>query len=234
MKRLKLWHRSALVVALSIPFNALSNTSTESRILRLERIIDVRIQSQVDMQQELDRMTHEVATLRGLLESQTHQMEQVLKRQRNLYNQMNHLTDQKTTNNMRPEIEPELSAEEAYEYAVNLVIKENNYKKARIALEQFMQNYKHNEYTDNALYWLGQLQFSESKLETAEATFNQLIAKYPQSNKLSDSLFKLGLIAEKKGDIKVAKTTYRKVISDYPKSSSARLAQVQISALKEK
>ena len=204
----------------------------ETRVERLERVINTKLQSQFDMQQEIDTLRQEVLSLRGTIETQAHQMEQMLERQRKLYNRLSQISDSKEKQTSNATIDAsKLSEEEAYQFAVDLVLQDKAYDKALIAFKDFLQNYPKSSYSDNALYWLGQLQFSRNDLQKAQDNFSQLVEHYPRSNKRSDSLLKLGIIAEKKGQTKYAKMRYRQVLSEYPNTASARLAKVQINTL---
>tara|TARA_B100001094_G_C18187632_1_gene804921 strand:+ start:3488 stop:4210 length:723 start_codon:yes stop_codon:yes gene_type:complete len=204
----------------------------ETRVERLERVINTKLQSQFDMQQEIDHLRQEVLSLRGTIEIQAHQMEQMLERQRKLYNRLSQISNTKDKQASHTIVEPsELSEEESYQFAVNLVLQDKAYDKALIAFKSFLEQYPKSSYSDNALYWLGQLQFSRNELKMAHSNFAKLVKNYPQSNKRSDSLLKLGIIAEREGHTQDAKSTYQQILNEYPESSSARLAKVQISTL---
>jgi TolA-binding protein len=52
---------------------------------------------------------------------------------------------------------------QAYDAAVNMVLKEKNYDKAIPAFEGFIKQFPNSSYVPNAHYWLGQLMFNKDR-----------------------------------------------------------------------
>lgn len=61
------------------------NSSSETDVQRLERLLENRNRVQLKMQQQLDDMTLEISELRGQLERNSYDMQQMLERQRELF-----------------------------------------------------------------------------------------------------------------------------------------------------
>jgi tol-pal system protein YbgF len=123
------------------------------------------------------------------------------------------------------------SESDAYESAVNLVLKDRNYDAAIPAFEDFVRTYPDSGYAPNSYYWLGQLFFTKNELLKAKAQFERVVAQYPQSAKAADSLSKLGQLAEKEGDAAAAKQFYQLLVSKYPQSKPAKAAKAKLETL---
>lgn len=62
--------------------------SAAEQMVHLERKLDARNRAQVRIQQQLDELQNEVNEIRGATELHTHQLTQVLERQRELYQEL--------------------------------------------------------------------------------------------------------------------------------------------------
>lgn len=123
------------------------------------------------------------------------------------------------------------SESEAYESAVNLVLKDRAYDAAIPAFENFVRTYPDSSYAPNSYYWLGQLFFTKNELLKAKAQFERVVAQFPQSAKAADSLSKLGQLAEKEGDTAAAKQFYQLLVSKYPQAKPAKAAKAKLETL---
>ncbi|CAI3801458.1 tol-pal system protein YbgF [Rheinheimera sp. MM224] len=123
------------------------------------------------------------------------------------------------------------SESDAYESAVNLVLKDRAYDAAIPAFENFVRTYPDSSYAPNSYYWLGQLFFTKNELLKAKAQFERVVAQYPQSAKAADSLSKLGQLAEREGDTAAAKQFYQLLVSKYPQSKPAKAAKAKLETL---
>lgn len=222
-------------VAAPAPVEDLAGGS--DKVARLERMVKAKQQSDFEMMQRLDSLQREVQDLRGLAEQQSYQINQMLQRQRQLYDEIANLQAQPASTAVTVETNTEtaaasLSETASYEQAVNLVLKERKYDAAIPAFKDFIQKFPESSYAANAHYWLGQLLYTKGEFEQASVAFNTVIAKFKTSSKFGDSLVKLGMIAEKSSDITAAKRYYNQVLKDHADSAAARIAKQQLTALK--
>ncbi|BAJ01763.1 conserved hypothetical protein [Shewanella violacea DSS12] len=214
-----------------------AGSSTEERVARLERILQAKQESEFQTQQRLDTLQQEVLDLRGLNEQHGYQIDQMLKRQRKLYEEIANLSAKPTASTATtPKVSSTSSSltlgeTASYEYAVNLVLKQRKYDEAIPAFRGFIKKYPDSTYAANANYWLGQLLYNKSEFESAKKAFDTVVNRFKDSNKRADSLVKLGMIAEKVGTVSAAKVYYQQVIKEYANSAASRLAQQQLSAL---
>lgn len=63
----------------------------EDRVVKLERMVNARGLSQVEMQQQIDALTNDVRSLRGALEESNYKLQQVTDRQKTLYQELDKL-----------------------------------------------------------------------------------------------------------------------------------------------
>lgn len=238
-------------MAAPAPVDDLIGGSGDERLAKLERILKARQQNDFDMQRRLDTLQNEVLELRGITEQQNYQINQILQRQRQLYEEIatasskataapsvsttatasSTPTSTSTPTVSEPSVTSTLDETGSYERAVNLVLKERQYDAAIPAFRDFIKQYPDSAYAANANYWLGQLLYNKNDYETAKQAFSTVVSKYADSSKRADSLVKLGMIAEKSNDKAGAKALYNKVLKEYANSASARLAQQQLSTL---
>lgn len=120
---------------------------------------------------------------------------------------------------------------QAYEQAINFVIKDNNYAAAIPAFESFIENYPNSEYTSNSHYWLGQLYYQKSDFPKAKTHFERVVKQYPNSSRVPDALEKLGMVAEKQNDLVAAKRFYNQLIKSFPKSKPAAKARKKLETM---
>ncbi|MBE8166767.1 MAG: tol-pal system protein YbgF [Shewanella sp.] len=222
------------------PVEDIAGGTNNDRVSRLERIIKARQQSGFEMQQRVSALQQEVLDLRGLNEQQAYQLEQILQRQRQLYDEIAKLQTQQTAPVITTEVSKDpvststgsLSETDSYQRAVNMVLKERKYEEAIPAFQEFIGQYPNSSYSANANYWLGQLLFNKGDLQKAKAAFQTVVNKFPKSGKSSDSIIKLGKIAEQQNDVKLAKRYYQRVINEYQNSAAARVAKSNMAKLK--
>ncbi|WP_270694017.1 MULTISPECIES: tol-pal system protein YbgF [unclassified Aeromonas] len=217
--------------------------SLEDRVALLERTLNARLRLQAELQQQVDSLQGEVFELRGQLEQQTYQMEQSQERQRQLYQELDKVASSQqaapaaaapaaaATPAAAANYSTNQDENQAYDAAVNMVLKEKNYDKAIPAFQGFIKQYPNSGYVPNAHYWLGQLLFNKGDRAGASAQFSTVANKYSKSPKRADALLKLGMLAQLDGKKAEAKTFYEQVIKGYPNTSPAQLARQSLAKL---
>ena len=233
--------------------DASGGSELEQRIVVLERIVKSRTEMQHRLQTQLDNMQMEVDQLRGAVEVNTNELQKVLERQRELYLEIdNRVEALKQSGALQgsampsagvdsgsvssptastPTQAPQAGEDEAYENAVNLILKSREYDKAIPAFQSFISRFPNSGYAPNAHYWLGQLLFNKQQWSEASEQFNIVANRFTDSSKRPDALLKLGVIAERTGDSSTARQLFQQVVNDYPDSSAKRLAESRLNNL---
>jgi tol-pal system protein YbgF len=222
-----------------------SSPDLAEQVISLERKLVARNRAQVNVQRQLDELQNEVNELRGVTEFHSHQLAQVLERQRELYQEL----DRRVSAALKPKeripaaiIAPkgttpayssDLTENEAYDHAVNLVLRDKNYEKAIPEFQAFNQKYPNSTYAANAHYWLGQLLFNKGDFVQAQVAFNIVVEQFLDSTKRSDALQKLAMVAQKQNNKVKAISLYQQLIKEYPDSTAAQLASPRLNSLEE-
>jgi tol-pal system protein YbgF len=233
----------AAVIAAPAPVTDVTSGNSEKRITELERKFSTRTESQHRQQEQLDVMQNEVNELRGTIEVQNYKLEKIVERQRELYleidKRISAVNIQPSTmplpavNPVSSSVEAPLSANEndAYDKAVNLILKDRLYEQAIPEFKKFLQNFPSSSYVPNAQYWLGQLLFNKQDWAGAGEQFQSLITDYPDSSKKADAMLKLGITEMERSNAARAKQLWEQVIAEFADSSSAKLAEKRLKGL---
>ncbi len=215
-------------------------------VAKLKRQIEARDRAAANNLRQLNELQNEVNELRGVTELHAHQLEQVLERQRELYQEL----DRRVSEALKPATQvpstlaapqtsnstsysANLTENEAYDRAVNMVLKDKQYDNAIPEFRAFNQNFPNSTYAANAHYWLGQLLFNKGTLDEAATEFAIVVEQYSNSNKRADAMLKLGMVAQKQGQKGKAIALYQQLLSEYPSSTAAQLAQPRITSLQQ-
>ncbi|MPW35511.1 tol-pal system protein YbgF [Vibrio sp. B1Z05] len=225
----------------SVSTSKSSTASKETETQRLERLLRNSNRVQANLQQQVDGLSMDLSQLHGELERSTHEREQLVERQKELFIELDRIRTELVELKKAP-AQPAQAAPEgkyssnqgeqqAYQSAVDLILKNKDYDAATVALEQFKKDFPESVYSANASYWLGQLYFSKKNdVESAKA-FAAVVA-HEKSNKRADALVKLGDIATRNNSASAAKKYYQQAIDEYPNTASASSAQQKLSKLK--
>ncbi|WP_394176712.1 tol-pal system protein YbgF [Thalassotalea litorea] len=220
-----------------------TSASSTDDVEALKRAIQSRNRALNDMQLQIDELQTEVSELRGVSEEQAYTINQILQRQRELYQELDRVASMKSASSPSTasgtntgggssvNYSANLSENESYDRAVNLVLKEKKYDQAIQEFKAFTRQYPNSSYAANAHYWLGQLLFNKGQLQEAEAEFNIVIDNHEGSNKRSDAMLKAGMVAQKQNNTDKARQMYRRVVSEYANSSAAQLAKTRLNNL---
>jgi tol-pal system protein YbgF len=217
------------------------STSPDQRIASLEQMLIQKGKSQLDMQQHIDSLQQELNELRGVSETHEHRLNQILQRQRELYQEIDKLLSKVSTQST-PVITPLISSDVvsttplsesgAYEQALNLALKEKKFDQAIVKFKQYQADYPNSSYMPNVHYWLGQLLFTKGHKGEAKSEFKSLVNNFPESTKRSDAIVKLGKIAQDENELEKARGLYQQAIKEYADSSAAQIAKTRLSGLR--
>jgi tol-pal system protein YbgF len=231
------------VIAAPAPVSDVTSSNSEKRITELEKKFSTRTDAQHRQQEQLDVMQNEVNELRGSIEVQNYQLEKILDRQRELYLEIDkRIESVKTQSSIMPADAVSTpvtttaaplseNENEAYDKAVNLILKDKLYEQAIPEFQTFLQNFPNSSYVPNAHYWLGQLLFNKQDWAGAGQQFQSLMTNYPDSSKRADATLKLGITEMERSNAARAKQLWEQVVAEFPNSSSAKLAEKRLKGL---
>ncbi len=90
------------------------------------------------------------------------------------------------------------------------------------AFKSLVKHYPKNSLADNALYWMGEIHFSNKDYPAALIEFSKVANDYPGENKAPDALLKLGATYQQMGEKDKATAALKELIARYPKSEAAK------------
>ena len=253
----------SLLVGVAAPWAAnaqatISNVgsgSVEDRVTTLERISNAQAQLLQQLQQQLSETQNDIDSLRGQIQENSYQLNQVVERQKGLYQQIDSLSsgganagaaaasgagaaaaDTSSDGSNAAAAAPAAPTQSGdantdYNAAVALVLEKKQYDQAIAAFQSFVKKYPDSTFQPNANYWLGQLNYNKGKKDDAAFYFATVVKNYPKSPKSADALLKVGVIMQEKGDKAKAKAVYQQVVKLYPNSEAAKQAQKRSAAL---
>ncbi|HEY3487308.1 MAG TPA: tol-pal system protein YbgF [Gammaproteobacteria bacterium] len=225
-------------------------------LLRLERIESlVQNQGLLELMQQVQSLQTELQELRGEVEKHTNDLEGVQKRQRELYldidRRLNDLQLQGAAAPVAPspgdsknpavaEAAPAASAapaapsgdQERTDYMNAFeILRESRYTEAIQSFTQFLVQYPHGKYANNAQYWLAEAYYASRDLEKALTEFDKVINQYPWSSKIPDAKLKLGYTHYELNQWAKARDVLTGVMTSYPNSSFALLAEKRLTRM---
>ncbi|MDU6390537.1 MULTISPECIES: cell division protein CpoB [unclassified Pantoea] len=255
----------SLLVGVAAPWAAnaqasISNVgsgSVEDRVTTLERISNAQAQLLQQLQQQMSDNQSDIDSLRGQIQQNSYQLNQVIERQKQLYQQIDSLSSSGANSAAQSGADaPAASADTGaaasadgaaaassgapvqsgdansdYNAAVALILEKKQYDQAITALQAWVKRYPDSTYQPNANYWLGQLNYNKGKKDDAAYYYATVVKNYPKSPKASEALLKVGVIMQEKKDTAKAKAVFQQVIKLYPNTDSAKQAQKRLDGL---
>jgi tol-pal system protein YbgF len=228
-----------------------SARETSDRFGRLEE--SVRNLGVVDLLRQIESLNAEIARLRGSLEVLANQNEQIQKRQRDFYLDLDSRLKRLEGGGSAPQAasppaqaapaagapaEPAARAPtkeeqarevKAYDSASNL-FRKNDFASAAEAFRAFLKDYPQSALAPNATYWIGICQANLKDYKGALATQEGLLTHYPQSAKAPDALLAIAAVQFEQGDAGSARNTLEDIIARYPGSEAAGKARTRLAA----
>jgi len=223
----------------------------EARIARLEELI--RNIGVVELVRQLDQMNAEIASLRGQLEVANNENQQLQKRQRDFYLDLDSrlkrlegggqgaaaapppaaaVPEPAAAAPARPPTKEEQAREmKAYDAASNL-FRRNDFKQAIDAFRGFVKDYPQSQLAPNAGYWIGISYANLKDYPRALAAQQELLTRYPQSPKAPDAMLAIAAIQAEQGDGGSARNTLEDIIARYPGSEAAGKARTRLASLR--
>ncbi|MEN4599473.1 cell division protein CpoB [Pantoea agglomerans] len=234
--------------------SSVGSGSVEDRVTTLERISNAQAQLMQQLQQQMSDNQRDIDALRGQIQQNTYQLNQVVERQKQLYQQIDSLSSASTSGGQQAagssaaadtgaaataggaastDSAPAQTgdANSDYNAAVALILEKKQYDQAISALQAWVKRYPNSTYQPNANYWLGQLNYNKGKKDDAAYYYATVVKNYPKSPKAAEALLKVGVIMQEKKDTAKAKAVFQQVIKLYPDTESAKQAQKRLTSL---
>jgi len=239
---------SAALLWADITIAASKQMSDHARIQRLERLLDSK--GLVDLLIRLENLQKEVQLLRGEVELQTHTLESIKKRQRDLYVDIDRRLlklersttagtgaytgsapaatvkdsgkkgSQEAAADKKKASHSFVKEQKAYQNAFEL-LRDLRYDKSILAFRKFLKKYPDGRYAHIAQYWLGEANYAQRNFKSAIEDYNRLVTLHPKSPKAAEAMLKIGYSYYEMKDYKQARQSLQKLIKAHPKSTES-------------
>ncbi len=223
----------------------------EARIARLEELI--RNIGVVELVRQLEQMNAEIASLRGQLEVLGNENQQIQKRQRDFYLDLDSRLKRleggpaaagaappavaaapeapAATPARQPTREEQAREVRAYDAASNL-FRRNDFPAAIEAFRAFVKDNPQSQLAPNAGYWIGISYANLKDYPRAMQAQQEILTRYPQSPKAPDAMLAIAAIQAEQGDGGSARNTLEDIIARYPGSDAAGKARTRLASLR--
>lgn len=209
-----------------------SQKAMEDRFARIDAALQDK-RALLDLATLIEGLKQDVSKLRGQIEVIVNQTENLEKRQRDLYvdldarlRKMEQTQAQITEKLAQPERDAQ-AEKTAYEAALNQ-FKVGNYQTAIAGFQTFMVNFPNSQLVPSAQYWVGNAYYALRDYKVAIAAQEKLVASWPENAKASDALLNIASSQVELGDQKSARETLRVLITKYPNSPAAEQAKQRL------
>ena len=112
---------------------------------------------------------------------------------------------------------------EGYRKGLSL-IREQRFDEALSELDAFASAHPSHPYTDNALFWCGEIHYLRHEYSQALRYLERIEKLHPWGNKAPDALYRIGQIYLRRGDTVSAQAYFDRVREQFPDTAAARLA----------
>lgn len=107
-----------------------------------------------------------------------------------------------------------------------------NTELARQGFREFLGRYPQSELADDALYWLGELDYGEQRYREALASFEDMLRRYPQSELAPAVLLKSGICLLETGQTQAGRQRLEQLIAGHPDTEEATLARARLGGVR--
>jgi tol-pal system protein YbgF len=208
-----------------------SDDDARKAILELRRSLAT---TQMDLQNQIEKLKTENAQLRGKIESLEKQGEDISTSQKTYYQDLNARLGNveprtETVEGVSGSVQP--GEKKAYEDALK-AFQAGNLKKADESFTAFVGKYSESPYLPLALYWGANSKYASKNYTAAIAQLQNFIKSFPTHPRIPAALLTLGIAQLESGSKAAAKKTFAEIISKYPDSEAAKDAQQLIARTK--
>jgi tol-pal system protein YbgF len=206
----------------------------DERLKRLEAMGQERSdRTAVDLLQLIESLKQDMAKLRGQIEVLTNQTEQLERRQKDLYvdldNRMRKM--EQTSAQLQDKLaqaERDAQAEtKAYETALSQ-FKLGNYQLSITGFQNFLATYPNSALAPNAQYWIGNAHYAMRDYKAAIAAQQKVVSSWPEHPKAPDALLDIAGYQAEMGDNKAARESLNALVKKYPTSPAAEKARQRL------
>ena len=200
-----------------------------ARIERLEQTT----RGQLELQNQIQSMRQELASLRGAIEVQNNELAQAQKSQKDFANQIDNRVKRFEPVAVTIDGKPatvDVTERKAYDSAL-AVFRSGDFRAAQTSFSQFVLAYPQSAYGPAAQYWIGSSQYAQKDNKGAIASLQSFVQKYPDNPRVPEALLVVGTALAETGDRKGAADTFKALNQQFPEAPAAATARERLAAL---
>lgn len=201
---------------------------------RVDGSTSVAARAQLDLAQQLEKLSADLARLRGDIENLTNEISNTQKRQRDFYvdldARLRKLEPQQQTVDGKPAL-IEQNETRSFEAAL-AAFRASDFKEAISEFGAFLRRYPASPYAASAQYWLGTSQYALRDYKAAIATQQDLLKKWPDSPRAAEALLNIASSQADMNDKRGARKTLEAIVATYPNTPTAGVAKDRLAVLK--
>ena len=225
---------SAAIICLGVSNSAwalFSDDEARNAILDLRKSLAT---TQLDLQNQIEKLKSENAELRGKVEDLEKQGEDINTSQKTYYQDLdtrlgNFEPHTITIEGVSGVVQP--GEKKAYDEALK-AFQTGNLKKADEGFTAFASRYPKSPYLPLALFWSGNSKYATKDYAGAIAQLQSLVKRFPSHPRIPAAMLTLGNAQLESGNKVAAKKTFTEIVSKYPDTDTAKDAQQLIAATK--
>jgi tol-pal system protein YbgF len=207
----------------------ISQKALDERLAKIDALIQDR---SIELSRFIDDLKQDLARLRGQGEMQANQIDNLDRRQKELYAELDGrlLKLQTLAQTLEKQVastpDPALEAK-AYEAALskfNLA----DYPASIAAFQSFLVTYPKSQQAANAQYWIGNAYYALRDYKVAIDEQQKLVAAWPDSPKVSEALLNIASCQENLNLSKAARETLQALVKKYPGTPAAEKAKQRL------
>ncbi|NYT79910.1 tol-pal system protein YbgF [Alcaligenaceae bacterium] len=212
---------AALSGLMSAPAHAFSDDEARRAILelreQLKQVTEQNRQARLQLADQLERLQHELAGMRGQIEQLNWQAD-LQKRS----------SEDQSGGHADKVADPQEQA--AYEGPMGL-FRSGKYKEAAAAFQTFLEAYPESQLVPEARFYQGSSRYASKDFKASISGLQQMIQAAPQDPRAPDALLVIAASQIELNDLKGAKASLQRIVKDYPQTSAAETAKSRLKLL---
>lgn len=190
--------------------------------------------SLLELQNQIEMLRSELATLRGANEQLTRDMADIQRRQKDITQGVDDRLRQFEPINVAVdgrEFKAEPAEMRSFEAAL-AVFRKGDFAGGQTAFVDFLRRYPQSGYAPSALFWLGNAQYATRDYKEAMTNFRSLIARESDHLRAPEAVLSIANCQLELKDSKGARKTLEDLMRAYPQSEAASVAKERLTRLK--
>jgi tol-pal system protein YbgF len=177
----------------------------------------------------LDQIRQDLARLRGQIEELSYKIDNLDKRQKDLYvdldNRMRKL--EAVEKEKEKAVQAAAAEQQSYDAVLNQ-FKAGNYGASIQGFQGFLQQYPQSKLAPSAQYWIGNAHYAMRDYKSAVVAQQKVIETWPTDPKAADAMLNLASSQAELGDLNASRITLKALVQKYPSSPAAEQAKQRL------